>query len=57
MREGAATWPQREVRDAAETIAFHFMRAFLVENPKGTPRKLGHFWTFGKMGKTQEVKR
>jgi hypothetical protein len=41
----------------AESFAFHFMRAFLVESPQMAPQKTGLFPTFGKMGKPLAVKR
>jgi hypothetical protein len=43
--------------DDAEAFAFHFMRPFLVESPRVTPRKIGLFLIFGKMGRLLAVKR
>jgi hypothetical protein len=46
-----------EACDAAETIAFHFMRAFPVESQQMTQEKIGRFSTFGKIGILPAVKR
>jgi hypothetical protein len=46
-----------DVRDAAKTGAFHFMRAFSFASQQMTPDNIGLFCMFGKIGMPRTVKR